>query len=284
MTICTYFTKALNCSIRDVQCLRNKTIDEILKAQTSAGNSLNSFEFLLYGEPWVPFIDGKLIKGQLLELDKWTAESNFTVKPFIIGTLTEECYIYVYSILKNSMNSAIYTAAIIALFKQEGIKVLDHYPPKQTSDQRDLTSQVTTIWVFSCSSRLFLENAIKANMNKNTYYMYVFDYALDFDGWDQFQFCNNHTCHGTDLAYTFDVLSANFTSDGRLLATQHVNYWTNFAKYGTVNTQNKNNSIYWPQYDIQNRTFLRFKKFPFSIENNYLTTDCDFFDSIGYYH
>jgi hypothetical protein len=68
--------------------------------------------------------------------------------------------------------------------KTKAIKVLERFPPQlNNTDQRDLMSNVATKWVFTCSSRNFLENYMShPRSNKNIYYMSIFDFPLDFNG------------------------------------------------------------------------------------------------------
>jgi carboxylesterase type B len=280
MALYVVFADVLNCTARDVSCLRQKSVDEILDAQVIANGKLTSYKLPELFETWLPWLDGKLIKGQLLEPDKWNLK-NFTLKAFIIGSLPEECFLYITIAWQKPLTIEEYIGLMLATFKKSAVKVLEFYKPDFSNpDQRNLTSAVGTRWIFSCSSRRFLENALSFGGSN---YLYVFDYPLDFPGWDNFTTCYGHTCHGSDMPYTFDNPDGNFTATGHLLALSHIRYWTNFAKYGTPNGNGLNDLLYWPEYNSNNKTFLRFKD-ENSIENGYITDDCDFFDSIGYYH
>ncbi len=42
--------------------------------------------------------------------------------------------------------------------------------------------------------------------------------------------CIQTSGHGGDMPYTFDIPDANFTSTGRTVASQHIQYWSNFAR------------------------------------------------------
>lgn len=128
--------------------------------------------------------------------------------------------------------------------------------------------------------------------NNNVYYMSVFDYPLDFDGWGSDQtYCVGHVCHGGDMPYTFDVPDSNFTSTGRTIAKQHIQYWANYARNQSPNAnetlngeEKQDDLLYWPKYDKKSRNNLRFVVPATIIESNYLSDECDFFDKIGYYH
>lgn len=292
MSIYAYFADSLNCSARDIQCLRSKSVDDLISAQMYAEKKVTSLKLMDFFEPWLPWIDGKLVKGQLLELEKWNANANFPIKPFIIGTLTEECYIYIFLTWNKPVSAKLYVELMVASFKQDALKVIGMYKPDtQSPDQRNLTASVATRWVFSCSGRNFLEKVVSSSSStNNSYYLYAFDYPIDFTGaWDNFTFCEGHTCHGADLPYTFDVPDSNFTINGHLLAMAHVTYWTNFIKSGNPNNNGKfgfakvQDLLNWPQYDKAKKPYMRFMS-PDVVDLDYLRDDCNFFDSIGYYH
>ena len=285
MALYVYFADALNCPARDINCLQSKTSDEIIDAQMKAEVQVSSLKLLEFFEPWEPWIDGEIIKGQLLEIEKWIGNETFPLKPFMIGTLTEECVIYIYSAWTKPVPVNEYVAVIVAAVKEDALKMLGYYPPQfNSSDQRDVMSVLATRWVFSCSTRKFLETYMShPRSNDNIYYMSVFDFPLDFDGWGSDQgYCNGHVCHGGDMPYTFDVPDSNFTSSGHTIAVQHIQYWSNYARSESPNSQN--NILNWPNYDIKSRNNLRFKAPENIIESEYIKKDCDFLDSIGYYH
>ena len=62
MSLYTYFADLLNCSARDMACLRNKTIDEIVSAQMKSEGFISSIKLLDFFEQWLPWVDGKTIR------------------------------------------------------------------------------------------------------------------------------------------------------------------------------------------------------------------------------
>lgn len=289
MAIYVYFSDFLNCPARDIGCLRNKSIDEIVDAQMRAEQEVSSFKLLQFYEPWVPWLDGKIIKGELLEIEKWIGNESFPLKPIILGSMTEECVNYIFAAWGKPVPTKEYIAVITAALKEYAPLLLTKYPPeKNTTDQRNLMSVFATRWVFSCSSRQFFETYItNSKSGENDNYMYVFDFPFDFPGWGNDTYCIGHTCHGGDMPYTFDIPDANFTDVGHQIAIQHIQYWSNFAKNQSPNsneTLSGDSLLYWPKYDTINRNNLRFKAPQNIIEAKYLEKECDFLDSIGYYH
>ena len=90
-------------------------------------------------------------------------------------------------------------------------------------------------------------------------------------------------CHGSDLPYTFGSTGPyNFTSNGKNVVDSHMYYWSNFARNTDPNKSDKPSFDVWPSYSTSNKPYLRFTA-PNMIQNNYLKSECDFFDKIGYY-
>ena len=102
----------------------------------------------------------------------------------MIGTLTGECYNYIYEAFQKPVPTKEYIELMTAAFKQHVPGLLAHYPPNLgTSDQREVMTKVCTRWVFACGSRNFLEKAQYWNPTKPiSTFQYVFDFELDFPG------------------------------------------------------------------------------------------------------
>ena len=92
--------------------------------------------------------------------------------------------LYVYGGWSKPVSIKEYLLVITAAMKTKAIKVLERFPPElNNTDPRDLMSNVATKWVFTCSSRNFLENYMShPRSNKNIKYMSIFDFPLDFNG------------------------------------------------------------------------------------------------------
>ena len=290
MVLYIQFSHYINCTYADIECLRNKTIHEIIDAQIKSEIRIISLRVLEFFEPWAPWLDYNIIKGQLLDFDSWLRYENFTLKPFIIGSLTEECIFSIYKEWVEPMTEEAYLAVMAITLKQAAKRAFEKYPPqKNSTDQRNVLAEFGTRWVFSCSIRQFLEIYMSYSRSAdNNFYMYVFDYPLDFNGWNENQsFCINHTCFGSDIPYTFDFPDLNFTSIGHQLALDHIKYWSNYAKYQSPNGNNTildKDLFFWPIYDSKYRNNLRFRAPVNRIEIGYLEEECDFIDTVGYNH
>jgi hypothetical protein len=205
-----------------------KTTDEIIKAQIQTEDP-ETYAFLQFFEPWAYWVDGEIIKAQLMEVGKWIGtNSSFSLKSLIIGSTTEESIINIYDAYTNPIDGMDYIAVIFLAFQADSFQVLAKYPVLwNNTDQRYQISELETRYIFSCSSRKFLEIYISLSKNTNNY-MYIFDFPLDYNGCVKAQtYFNGHTCHGVDLSYSFNFPFPRFTPQGKRLALDHIEYWSN---------------------------------------------------------
>ncbi|UJR11664.1 hypothetical protein I4U23_015845 [Adineta vaga] len=254
----------LHCSPNNLTCFRSRSVDEIIIAQAEVNKKVTSLNPLSYFEPWLPVIDNYIVHGQLINTIR---NVSFPLKPLIIGTVTEECFDFVYSTWKKAITATEYAGFAIGLFGEKALKVLEHYPPSSSGDQRALLVRLATHWVFACSTRVFARKAAS--------YSYVFGYPYDKEN---LLSCPDHACHANDLPFTFESFWQRFTSTGRYISQGMATYWTNFAK-----SQNPNDPssvpLSWPTATSGNETYM-FIQNPFQIGEYYLKSDCDLWDQI----
>ncbi|UJR32516.1 hypothetical protein I4U23_019978 [Adineta vaga] len=258
----------LNCTPNDISCLRRQSYQAIATAQTKVNSMLTSFKFLLFFEPWVPVIDNFIVKGQLMDL---VQNTSFPLKPMMIGTLTEEAVFYIYEAWSTPISIPLYVEILLFTFHENAFKVLERYPPTSSNDQRALISRLATEWVFACPTRVYSRKAAS--------YSYVFGFPLDFDGWENETFCDNHVCHAGELPYTFQSAWVNFTDAGRRVSKSMSTYWTNFAKSHDPN-QPVSGAMMWPKVGVS-KSYLYFQD-PLDVRKDYIKDECDFWDKIGY--
>ncbi|CAF2497490.1 unnamed protein product [Rotaria sp. Silwood2] len=268
ITPATLLAEVLQCAVGDISCLRKASSQDIATAQTKVNAMLTSLEFLLFFEPWVPVIDNNIVKGQLIEI---VQNTSFPLKPLVIGTLTEEAIFYIYEAWVKPVTLSLYLEIVLFTFREHAVKVMERYPPIELNDLRPLLSQMATQWVFACPTRIYARKAAS--------YSYVFGFPLDFDGWENETFCNNHVCHAGELPFTFESAWVNFTDAGKRVSMSMATYWTNFAKTHDTN-QPVPQSIVWPKMNTD-EPYLYFQD-PLDVRSAYLKDDCDFWDKIGY--
>jgi carboxylesterase type B len=257
----------LHCQYQDLACFRNATYQEIVAAQVIVNNMFTSFDFLLLFEPWTPVIDGLVVQGQLIDM---VQNVSFSLKPLMIGTVTEDGLLFVYEGFSKPVSPVEYFESALASFHLDAVKVIEHFPPEGSGDQRPLLSKIATRWVFACTNRIIARRA--------SAYMYAFNYPLDFDGWENATYCNGHTCHGVELPYLFESFWVNFTDTGRQLSTTVATYWTNFGKTMNPNQPIKQ-AVSWPKMTDSSEPFIYLQN-PVQVQMDYLKDDCDFLDRL----
>lgn len=287
------FAELAGCLPRDMNCLRSKSANEIAYAQYQSRSKISSLKLLEFFEPWGPFVDGNLIKAEPLTLIQ---AGEFSRKPTMIGTTSEETVLYIYSAWNSSVNNLKYGETVLATYPRHAVQILYMYPPSYPTDERDMMVRMSTDLVFACptrnATRIFAGGATNDDI-----WVYVWDHAFSFPGWGHITFCEGRVCHGSEIVYLYHTPGKGnftFTADEEALSQQIMDFWTNFAKTSDPNKPSDSNgsrlrpsasrnSIYWPAYSqFRNWPFYRFKTPDSFIDVNYHGPYCDFWDTIGY--
>ncbi|KAJ8307291.1 hypothetical protein KUTeg_015375 [Tegillarca granosa] len=226
---------------------------------------------------------GDLLAEELKSMGTILAIKNTTFfdKPILIGTVTEETRIYIYTAWKTPLSVRQYIEVLVATFLLDAEEVLLQYPSSSSEDQRDTLVQLGTDFLFTCSTRNYTRNILdKGNTN---IYHYIYNHAFSFPGWGQFKYCDGHVCHGSELPFLFQT-KGNFTitPDEGVLSEALLYYWTNFIKNGNPN-MGHGVDLTWPPYlqetDWNYMLFETPKRF---IGSHYRSDQCLFWDKIGY--
>ncbi|CAF1489993.1 unnamed protein product, partial [Adineta ricciae] len=229
----------LHCSPNDFPCFRARSTDEIITAQNQVNQKLTSLDLLLLLEPWLPVIDNDIVHGTLISTIR---NVSFPLKPLIIGSLTDECYYMIYGALKKNVTVIEYMAMAVGLFGENALKILEHYPPLPSGDQRSNIAKIATEWIFTCSTRVFARKAAT--------YSYVFGYP---DNTLNSLNCKDHACHADELPYVFQSFWDRFTDVGRYISHGMATYWTNYAKSENPN-EPSSVPLSWPKFASGNET------------------------------
>ncbi|XP_055955260.1 crystal protein [Patella vulgata] len=287
LILSSQFSNLAGCTPLDIECLRRKTSEELVFAQFQSRSKIASLKLLEAFEPWGPVVDGILVDKQpLVNL----ANGEFSKKPIMLGTTSEETRIYIYSAWGSRVDNLKYFEVVIGTYPRQSLKILYEYPPDQPTDERDDLSKLSTDLVFVCSTRNATRSLIKHG-NANTW-LYIWDHAFSFPGWGNITFCEGHVCHGSEIPYVFQTASLagfKYTPDEIVLSDLIIQYWTNFAKTGDPNKGMDDDKYYvqnapvWPVYTKTAKyPILHFQTPASSVENDYQQRLCDFWDTIGY--
>ncbi|CAH1787472.1 unnamed protein product [Owenia fusiformis] len=270
-------------------CLRSKTAKEIVDAQITFGDTIafrsasyvrKSPNYFQWEELWTPVIDNDLILEQPLVAFR---EGRFdTTKSLIIGNVKDEGNLFVYYAITDKINVLEYEAAMKLAFPRHFLNVNEKYPPSVINDDnREQVSQIITDYNFICPTRNATRSIVSIQSN---IYMYLFDHGETVNPSDG---CEHKSCHGDELEYTFKSVTFNSYEENALSSTM-LTYWTNFAKTGDPNTgynedlKNLNLSK-WSKYNQENNwPFMHFKTPESSLETDYDSVKCNFWDNVGY--
>ncbi|ESO87838.1 hypothetical protein LOTGIDRAFT_72137, partial [Lottia gigantea] len=227
------FSNLVNCPPLDSNCLRNLSAEVLVEAQFKARSKIASVKLLEAFEPWGPVVDGEVLDEQpLVKL----AQGQFSQKPIMIGTTSEETRIYIYSAFNKRIDNLSYFEIVFATYPGHGFQILYMYPPDMPTDERDQMTKLSTDLVFVCSTRNASRTMVKYG-NANTW-LYLWDHAFSFPGWGNITFCEGHVCHGSEIPFVYQTASLagfKYTPEELILSDLIIQYWTNFAKYGDPN-------------------------------------------------
>lgn len=204
----------LNCPIDDVDCMKSKTMEEILDAQhhSQTLNFDTLFENFL---PWAPLVeeDGEIPEQPLYAL----AGGRFKSLPLMSGSTRDEGQLFVYALFTEPLSETAYKAVIRATFGEEYYKeVIDMYPfdiVEGSTDGREAANVLATDLLFYCPLRnvtrgyqaIFGGSGLSVAWNS---YIYRFEHVLSFDCWEpDTTYCIGYVCHASELPFIFKVFT-----------------------------------------------------------------------------
>ncbi len=285
----------LNCKEDDVECMKSKSVDEILDAQSNSVK-LNLNNLLINFLPWAPMVvpGSSVIPEQTLTA---IAGGRFTNVPILAGSLYDEGQLFVYELFTKPVSKIAYKTIIQGTFGVDiGKQVLQYYPfdiVPDSVDGRDALNVMATDLLFYCPLRNITVGMQQTlEIGAPISYNYRFKHVLSFDAWGpDYTFCVGVVCHGSELPFVFSVWSfidehgnnVEYypTSDELELAADMSNAWSNF-----VNNYNPNTglpTLTFPKYKSGENKLLVLDIPGSEIQQNPRSFYCDFWDSIGYF-
>ncbi|EGC38917.1 hypothetical protein DICPUDRAFT_148385 [Dictyostelium purpureum] len=218
------FSQNISCNIDDLDCLRNKTMDQVLNAQVSVAytllDPLDTFTI------WSPVIDGDIIPTQPLVAAR---DGEAYDVPLIIGSVKDEAVPFVYAFSRKVLKSEEYKYLIRGVFPSQYLNILSIYPAGPTEqDNRPILSQLLTDYLFRCQDRYYL-NRIVANHKSPVYH---YQYVHIKPNGDTLEHCDGKVCHGSELSIFFNsynLTRENLNQDERELGIHLNSYIVNFA-------------------------------------------------------
>jgi carboxylesterase type B len=289
--------KSLNCTEGgdlELNCLQNKTGEEILNAWTPAIYDPFNDGFLSLFLEWVPTVDGNQLPYQPLYA---LTHEQFNPVPIMFGTVANESVEFIYGALFFPLPNLFgwdlaYNIVLDALFVDAADEVRKFYgdpPSKNEWDIRPFLTVIITDYVFYCPNRF-----VGAHLTKSTpTFMWYFDknpsYSEPIYG-KNMPYCVNNVCHADDLPFIFNPFKAPLpngyippepTTAEVQLSHQMQTAWGNFARTGDPNPLP--NGLHFPRFDGAVNNLMNWSV-PATNLNGYRNNVCDFFDQkVGYY-
>ncbi|XP_072030235.1 cAMP-regulated D2 protein-like [Amphiura filiformis] len=296
----TKFSAYLNCTINDIVCLRNQSVDNIIWAQEKSSSApINDRNPLLWFEQWGPVIDGiEILQHPLVEI----AKGNIQHKPIIIGDVTNEIAGYIHSLFPTPPPQIAVLSILAAYFGRFTLPVLREYWTYWNPDIRPLLIELGSDYIFVCSSRN-MTRSIESFSNSPVYH-YVLNHTFsDTSVWTTSPYCETPgvTCHDTDLFFTLYSLTLsgyNYSPSERRLAQSMMSYWANFVHSGDPNNFewqsndvthqsgsdiNYSKNIFWHRYLNETGWSSLYFQTPLNKDiSNFRQNECDLLDLVGY--
>lgn len=276
------FLTSLGCKPNDMACLRSKSVDAIVAAQQASQDVINIVKPIELFYPWVPTIDNVMIKSQPIDAFQ---RGQFHQMPIMLGSVSEEAYIFIFMASAQPLTDLEYTAALVGVFGlKQAANMAFLYPPKPIfGDKRPQLATVATDMIFGCAAR-----NVSSQMTGPSapIYTYLFNHSMTFDAWGpEFNFCIGHVCHGAELPFSFGVQDPGvfqMTPAEQQMSQQMMEYWTNFMHTGNPNKGPSSPVLSWPQWTGASRPTMTFQT-PSYVGPYWRQNFCEFWDRSGYH-
>uniref|UniRef100_A0A6B2L1V8 Carboxylic ester hydrolase n=1 Tax=Arcella intermedia TaxID=1963864 RepID=A0A6B2L1V8_9EUKA len=279
-TLGVTFTDELKCS--DINCLRSKTVEEILLAQDAVDNQINLDRPIIMFLPIAPTVDGSVIPHHTFDAFQ---KGEINKVPMIFGATSEDALLFIYKAANFSLTDVEYYAILAFLYGIDAFSISKEYPAyPDVGDKRPAVGFLGTHYIFDCPAR-YVESLFH-NLTSSLY-LYQWDHAISPALWGpDYWFCYGHVCHGSELPFEFAGTEvqklANWSDEERQLSRSIIGYYTNFARTGNPNSGHYIPSLNWPKWDPQTLQSMHFQTPQNTIDSGLLKNYCDFWDKLGY--
>lgn len=280
------FAQALNCSIDDTKCLQAADIPDILTATGHAAGQLgpNMQHLLEIAQAWQPTLQMNSFNIPLPLTEYFQQYPGD--KPLMIGTTSQEAYLFIYELINSSMSSLATAALEAVIFGFNSVGPLGQlYPLSSSSDNRDALSELASDELFLCAAGNATDGMV-ASAPQTPIFLYQYDHvAVDgAQGWGpHYKVCWTKVCHGADVPMVFgsaDAGGSTFSEDEWVLSSYMRAYWGNFATNGNPNV-GEPVTLQWPQVTKARET-MHFVTGELEIIQNANGNKCEYLDTLGY--
>ncbi len=273
-SVAELYLLAIGCKFKfnQLECLKNKSVAEILAAQKNPYLRLSLVDFGLAASlTWAPVIDGELVMSQPLQV----ALTDGLPKPTLFGANANEGTLFFAGENAKPITRLGYEVFATTLFGPAAYdRIAKAYPPERGADNTDQLVQISSDFIFTCSNR-----AIAGRASENVYY-YEFTHVPSFNISPQIPKCDSESCHGDELSFVFHSAGGtfSFTPEEELLSQEMANYWGAFVRSGVNPNEDSRNTLEWPSLGTKQYLELSVPTARRALDE----TTCDFWDSLGY--
>lgn len=265
-----WYLAATGCyfSLDPSRCLRGKSVQEVLKGETSRLLALPSLnEGLATFITWAPAIDGTVLTQQPLA----AAQNGGLSKPSIIGTNADEGVLFVAGLANQPVGRIAYGGVLSLLLGDAGKRILPLYPA-DGNDYRPAMERFVTDYLFFCP------NQVLAGAAKVPVYTYQFTHPPSVTLWPKVPGCKDKACHSEGVPFWFHTLDAVGIKQPEedALSREMSAYWGQFVRGEPLIGAN---GLEWPLFSA-GQQYLRL-----DIPTAVFQPDkpqCGTLDSIGY--
>lgn len=280
--------KYLSCAVDDVACMRGKSVADILLAQDKSVK----IEFSTLLANFLPFSPMTEPGGDIpLQPMAALAQGAFAPVPFLAGSVLDEGQLFVFELFTSPVDETTYKELLVAVFGARVVpRILSLYPfeisPGNTDGRTSLNFLATDL-LFFCPLRNVSAGFEKTLQGKVDPYFYRFVHHLTFDPWgENYTFCVEYVCHGSELPFTFDVFTDGTlvyypSAAERALTAHMVDAWSNFIARGDPNA-GLPLPVPYPRYSRAADSMIVLDEPGSSVQANIRSAYCDLWDSLGY--
>lgn len=287
----------LSCAVDDVECMRTKSVDEVLDAQAHAVK-LNLDTLLVNFLPFAPMVEpGGEIEAQPMDMIR---DGQFDPIPILGGTMTDEGQLFVFELFPKALNEAAYKVIIEGVFGTSATRrILEKYPFEiypGNEDGRNTLNVLATDLLFYCPLRnvsqgyLAAAQAQRKSVEDMQTFVYRFKHVISFDCWgENYTFCVGEVCHGSELPFVFNVFNDGVsvfydpTAQELALSADLVAAWSNFINSGSPNV-GQAIPLAYPVYNPTEDSMIVLEEPGSYVESHFRSAYCDMWDSLGYFY
>jgi len=248
--------------------------------------------------PFVPIVDGTFLPASPQSI---LNSGTFPRKAVLLGANQDEgSYFLVYyltdilTLTENiTVTPEIYDGAVREVnpfVKPVGLSAIkyaytDWMDPQDSRNNARSLDRMTGDFLFSCSVINLAEAYAKRDPAVNVY-VYHFRHRTVNSPWPTW----TGVMHGDEIAYIFGdpfrrVGAVNYTDKERMLSTDMMTYWTNFAKTGDPNKYSNGSWVptlgghYWPIHSQAHREYLEIRTTRHYNKSGFKNNECEFWRS-----